>query len=65
MGSISIFKPLSTFLLAAPLINLSNIFEMLGINPVAESNYGNYCAMQLSFVDRLIIWILIIIFSLI
>ena len=45
MGSINIFKPLSTFLQAVPLINPSNIdnfllwkkLGMLGIEPGAEA----------------------------
>ena len=33
MGSINIFQPLTTFLLAVPQINLSNISGVLGIEP--------------------------------
>ena len=51
MGSINIFKPLSTFLLPAPLINLSKIdhfsfqiyFGMLGIKPGAAGWEASMC----------------------
>ena len=56
MGTISMFKPLPTFLQAALLINLSNIenfssdifWGMLGIKPGAAgsgSKYANHCAI--------------------
>ena len=51
MGSINIFKPLYTFLYAAPLIILSNIhnfLRILGIKPEATeswSKYANHCAL--------------------
>ena len=57
MGLISIFKPLSTFILAVPLINLSNIdnffqlhflgtLEIKRLAAGSGSKYVNHCAVR-------------------
>ena len=56
MGYMNIFKPLSTFLSAAPLIKSDKISGMLGLGiklgeARSRSEYANHCALLLPILE--------------